>query len=183
MIVLMLVESNRSSIEQIMSGLGASVSLATSAQATDIVAGLSWIPLILTVFFDLVAGTQVNAAILEYNGMARAAVARARGGVQGDISNLPDADKEAIFSVLEGWELKSFKDNFALLGREMTLVIASLTPWIAALVPNLFGLTLWRAGAVPQLIVFILLKCGILFYWLYVNLGTRSVRIRLFELE
>lgn len=182
---LVVVETRRNAFESLFATVGiTTATVAQTAPTSDLVAGIAFLPLILSILLDLVASTQINAAILEYNGLAKASVARARGGVQGDISILPDAEKEAIFGILEGWELKSLKDNFAFLSRQISLAVSSLLPWLAVLVtPALAIGPAIPTHLVPQMLVVIAIKGLILFYWLITNLRTRSVRLRLFQLE
>lgn len=152
---------------------------------SEVLAGIAWLPVGLTILLDLIAGTQINAAILEYNGMSKAAVAKARGGVQGDISNIPEHEKEEIFGVLEGWELKSLRDTFALLTRQVFLLTASIAPSAAVI---FYFATITSALPLPghmasELVVLVGLKLLILLYWLYENLRIREVRLNLFHIE
>lgn len=151
----------------------------------ELLLGIAWIPIGLTLLLDLIAGTQINAAILEYNGKARAAVAKARGGVQGDISNIPEREKEEIFGVLEGWELKSLRDTFALLTRQYMLLSVSLAPYAAtiALFSSLSSHLTLPARMTTELAVLFVFKAFILLYWTYENVRIREVRLQLFRLD
>lgn len=160
--------------------------IGNAAVGPDILANvLQWSPAVFSILVDLGSSFQINAALLEYKGAVRAAVNKARGGVQGDISNVPEEEKEAIFAVLEQWELKSVRDAFALLRRHILVGFVSLGLWAAmfaaALVPSIAPHL--PKGMGGQLFFVVLAKALVLLYWWSYNIWIRPVRLYLFRVE